>query len=347
MRRLAAACVASVLLYATLFGCVLDRRLDEGFLRSLIEAKLARGAAAGTPKLVILAGSNALYSHRCATIEPILHLPCVNAGVAVGIGLDYLFARWREVLRPGDVLYLPMEIAQYTRGRLATATGPDAAIMFRHDRATLAGLGPARMVAALFAFDMRAAVVSVAEAALSAAGMSDPRGATGIEVNAWGDRTGHSVALAAATRGFILHLPPSGTTATAITAGYGTSLIAAFVRDETARGVRVIGGLPTGFADDAPGPDVVAAIRRIYVGNGGAFLTLPNASRYPRTDFFDTADHLTEPCQIHHSIMLAGALATLLQRRAAAYPDDPPCADTAGTDMALNAPPVRVPVRAR
>lgn len=341
MRRLAAACLASVLLYATLFGCVLDRRLDQGFLRALIEAKLARGAAVGTPKLVILAGSNALYSHRCETIEPILRLPCVNAGVAVGIGLDYLFARWREVLRRGDVLYLPMEVAQYTRGRLATATGPDAAIMFRHERATLAGLGPSRMLAALFAFDLRAAVVSVAEAVLSAAGMSDPHGAAAIEVNAWGDRTGHSLALAAATRGFILHLPPSGTTGAAITAGYGASLIGAFVREETARGVLVIGGLPTGFADDAPGPDVLAAIRRIYVGNGGLFLALPNDSRYPRADFFDTADHLSEPCQIHHSIMLAGALATLLHRRAEVHADDPPCADTAGTDMALNAPPAR------
>jgi hypothetical protein len=141
MRRLAAACAASLLLYAGLFALVLDRRLDDGYLRALIEAKLARGRSIAAPKLVILAGSNALFSHRCETIEPIPALPCVNAGVAVGIGLDYLFARWDPLLRPGDVVYLPMEASQYARSRAATESGPDAAIMFRHDRATLLALG--------------------------------------------------------------------------------------------------------------------------------------------------------------------------------------------------------------
>ena len=95
-----------------------------GFLRPEIDAKLARGAAVGSPKLVILAGSNGPYSHRCETIEPMLGLPCVNGGVAVGIGLDYLFTRWERRLHPGDVVYLPMEEAQYSRSRAATDARP-------------------------------------------------------------------------------------------------------------------------------------------------------------------------------------------------------------------------------
>ena len=73
---------------------------------------------------MILAGSNGPYSHRCEIIEPILRMPCVNGGVAVGIGLDYLFARWQKALHSGDILYLPMEEAQYVRAPAATEVGP-------------------------------------------------------------------------------------------------------------------------------------------------------------------------------------------------------------------------------
>lgn len=93
---------------------------------------------------MILAGSNAPNSHRCEVIEPILGIACVNGGVAVGIGLDYLFARWRPLLHPGDIAYLPMAEEQYVRSRAASDLGPDAAIMFRHDWRTLPLLPPAR-----------------------------------------------------------------------------------------------------------------------------------------------------------------------------------------------------------
>ena len=102
------------------------------------------------PKLVILAGSNGPYSHRCATIGPLLRMPCVNGGVAVGIGLDYLFARWQPLLHPGDIVYLPMEEVAVRPHRAATALGPDAAIMLRHDPPTLAALPPQRWLGALF-----------------------------------------------------------------------------------------------------------------------------------------------------------------------------------------------------
>src|SRR5580658_6779530 len=108
-RRLVCAALASLLLYGVLFGAVLDRPLELGFLARGIDAKLARAATIHGPKLVIVAGSNGPFSHRCEVIEPMLELPCVNGGVAVGIGLDYLFMRWRNELHPGDIVYLPME----------------------------------------------------------------------------------------------------------------------------------------------------------------------------------------------------------------------------------------------
>ena len=49
----------------------------------------------------------------------------------------------------------------------------------------------------------------------------------------------------------------------------------------------------------------------VYLSNGGDFLELPNFSRYPRTAFFDTGEHLNETWQIEHSKLLAQELRLL------------------------------------
>ena len=316
MRSLAGACLASLVLYGALFGAVLDRPLALGFLAQQIEARLARAGAVESPKLVILAGSNGAYSHRCETIEPIVGRPCVNGGIAVGIGLDYLFARWQAVLRPGDAVYLPMEEAQYVRSRSATETGPDAAIMLRHDRATLASL-PDRWAGAFFAFDLRALLMSLIERALVTGGFHDPRAAVTGTSNAWGDHVGHTPTLGAASQPVLATMTPQHPSAAQVRDGYGTALIARFLRWARAHGVVAIGGWPTGFADAPLPEDEVAAIRAVYAATGAGFLELPNRSRYPRAAFFDTADHLSEPWQIAHSVALAAALELALARSTA------------------------------
>jgi hypothetical protein len=311
-RRILIACAASLLLYIATFAGVLDRPLSFGFLRHEIDARLARGAAIAGPKLVILAGSNGPYSHRCATIGPLLHLPCINGGVAVGIGLDYLFARWRPLLHPGDIVYLPMEEAQYTRDRAAAALGPDAAIMLRHDRATLAQLPPQRWLGALFDYDLRGALMALIETGLVAGGFHDPRAEATGESNQWGDHVGHTAALAVASASVLAAIEPYHPAAAQIRTGYGSLLIGDFAEWASAHGVRLIGGLPTGFAD-APIPDAtLAAIRAIYAAHGALFLELPNRSLYPRAAFFDTAEHLNETWQATHSVAVARGLAGVM-----------------------------------
>jgi len=140
MQRILLACLVSLLLYGVAFAFVLDRPLTLGSLQARVEANIALGHTIHQPKLVILAGSNGPYSHRCQTIGPMIGRPCINAGVAVGVGLDYLFTRWKPLLHPGDIVYLPLEEAQYIRTHATSDLGPDAAIMLRHDRTTLLAL---------------------------------------------------------------------------------------------------------------------------------------------------------------------------------------------------------------
>jgi hypothetical protein len=92
-------------------------------------------------------------------------------------------------------------------------------------------------------------------------------------------------------------------------------LIATFLRQAIAHGVDVIGGLPAEFAD-APMPETTQdAIRTLYLSNGADFLELPNQSRYPRTAFFDTGEHLNETWQIENSKLLAQELLLYFRRR--------------------------------
>lgn len=92
-----------------------------------------------------------------------LALPCVNGGVAVGLGLDYQWALWTPLLHPGDTVYMPLELRQYEATKPEARLGPDAAIMLRHDRGLLLSLGPARAISALFSGTVEDAIASLVE----------------------------------------------------------------------------------------------------------------------------------------------------------------------------------------
>ncbi len=72
--------------------------------------------------------------------------------------------------------------------------------MLRHDRATLRTLPLRRQIAALFAGDLRAAIMSLIETALADDDFDDPRAAVIGGYNEWGDHVGHTAALAAPNR---------------------------------------------------------------------------------------------------------------------------------------------------
>lgn len=320
MRRVLLSCVASLVLYGLAFGCLLDRPLTLGRLRAQIDANLARGAATAGPKLIILAGSNGPYSHRCEIIGPLIGRPCINAGIAVGVGLDYLFTRWKPLLHAGDLVYLPLEEAQYARQHAATDLGPDAAIMLRHDRATLWAMPPRRQLAALFSSDLRAGIMSLLETALVRSDFSDPRAAAAGSTNASGDHVGHTAELGAPNRSALLAEHPFHPTSEDIGRGYGRKLVRDFLLWARDHRVQAIGGLPTGFADSPIAADSLDAIEAVYLDAGAAFLELANHSRYPRAAFFDTPDHLNEPAQIRHSLAIGQALSAMVGTMAPVLP---------------------------
>lgn len=334
MRRLLLTCLASLVLYGAVFAGVADRPLSLGVLRLELLEKSAALAAMPSPKLVILAGSNGPYSHSCAVLGAMLAMPCENAGIAVGIGLDDVFARYAPLLRPGDVVYLPMELQQYTASAAQYRAAVDGAFLLRHDRDVLRQLSPARVLGALFCCQLADLLEAAAEMPLAQLRALDARALLAREYNPQGDRIDNDLArrngalLAAAPR----PLPQAGDVA----AGYGRGLIAAFVAAQTRRGVVVIGGLPVEERAQALPASLRAALQAVYADHGGAFLALANESHYPPADFFNSADHLAKPCQYAHSIALAALLGAALRRPL--YPPPATAAALASTCPSTSGP---------
>jgi hypothetical protein len=241
-----------------------------------------------------------------------LNLPCENAGIAVGIGLDDLFAQYEPSLHQGDIVYMPMETAQYIVNRAQNDTSADGAILLRHNRKTLGKLGAERILGAIFSTSFADFLDSLAEMSAVHFHLLSASALIAAEYNNEGDRIGTS--LASADPNLLPSSPRIEPSADVIDHGYGSDEIRNFVASETRNGVKVIGGLPTELQTVQLPQTTIEAIRSIYLLNGGNFIVLNDLSRYPRADFYDSEDHLAQPCQYKHSIEVAQAIARSLRR---------------------------------
>ena len=311
---LLAAATISLVAYFMLFGFVLSRPLVVDQIGAFMDKKLAYAAATPHPKLFIVAGSNARFSHSCAVLEATLHRPCVNMGIAADMALDWTLDKTRAKLAPGDLVYLPIEYVLYSRSRSQIETGMDAPYRFRHDKASLVTRGPEGIARAAFMFSLPTLVHSIGEMGLKALGV-ERRFNVGT-LDRQGDEIGHDDAKAIAYVGFVRWLPlemPDARTVLDNPDG-GQVAIAAFLDWCHAHHVVAVGGLPTVFDDHQIPDTVISTLRNFYAQHSARFIVLPNRSQYPRVDFFDSASHLRQPWQAHHSALLAQGLRPFLPR---------------------------------
>lgn len=101
------ACCVSVAAYLVLFGFLVSRPLVTDAIGDMLNAKMAYAREARGPKIFIVGGSNVRFSHRCAVLEARLNRPCINGGMAFGIGMDWMLDSFRPMMKPGDIVYLP------------------------------------------------------------------------------------------------------------------------------------------------------------------------------------------------------------------------------------------------
>ncbi len=302
------ACLVSLVAYVFVFGFVVERPLVIDVAADVFNRKLAYAARAPSPKMFILAGSNARFSHSCAVLEEGLGTPCVNLGVSAGIGIDWEIDKARPYMRPGDLVYIPLEYDLYTKSRSELFSGADAAYRFRHDKRSLLSRGPEGLVRAAFLFDLGSLIQSVGEMALSAAGVTRRFGAATMDVQ--GDEIDHGDLKAKPYEYFLRMQPTPLLHAELWNMGKDGSQVAigAFLDWCRANGIVAVGGLPTTFDDLQLPPAFLAQLEDFYRAHGATFIILPNRSQYPRRAFFDTPYHLRDRFQEQHSRLLVSAL---------------------------------------
>jgi len=312
---LLAACIGSLAAYFLLFGFLVSRPLVVDQINQFMESKLAYADAAGHPKIFLVAGSNARFSHSCAVLEAHLQRPCVNMGINADTSLDWTLDMVRPRLAPGDLVYLPLEYDVYSRSRARLMTGMDAAYRFRHDKASLMERGAEGAMRAAFMFSLPTLVQSVGEMGLKAAGVR--RRFNLDTLDRQGDETGHDGKSAIPYKHVIESAPQELPDPVHLldNPGGAQAVLARFLDWCRAHQVVAVGGLPTVF-NDRPVPDAaILELQTLYSDYGGRFIVLPNRSQYPRSAFYDTGYHLRESFQHRHSEALASALEPLLPKR--------------------------------
>lgn len=300
----------SIALFVAVFS-VVHRPLVVGEIQKQLDYKQAYALTLTSPKIVIFAGSNGRYSHRCEVLTQALDMPCVNASIGVGIGLDFLLAQWRPLLHAGDLVYLPLEYSQYRFSNAEMHGGLQNALLVHSQRDHLWSLDAQRIAAAYGSFDLPFLVQGVVEMALDRHGFK--RRSSTDSLTPQGDERGHTAEAAATYTAF---LRDSRADSTALPERSGAiDVLNTFLRQMHDAGVTVVGGLPT--VPDSVDVDAsdIARLRRLYEGAGQHLIVLPNRSRYPLGCFFDTLYHLNEGCQKAHSALVASALSGYLRAK--------------------------------
>lgn len=88
--------------------------LTSQWIADAYEIKTAAAEKIAGNKIVIVAGSNALFGIDSKAIEKAYGLPVVNFGVNAGPLLPYILLKSKTVLKRGDIVIMPLEYHCYT-----------------------------------------------------------------------------------------------------------------------------------------------------------------------------------------------------------------------------------------
>lgn len=311
--KLSAAFLIGIILYVACFTFFVHKPMTVGITFDYFQAKRAYlKKIQYKKKILILAGSNGRFSHRCETIENSIGIPCANLSIAAGMDLFYQLGQYREFLLPGDLLYMPLE---YRANGLASGwtVGLEGPMVARYDHKFLRELGLRKVLSSLFYFDVHFLLSGVGEMVLNGAGKKRRFGT--YTLTEQGDESGHDRRRSEPYRDYIRSLPTPVIEPEAFGNEQNWGDLLKILTWASDRGVVVVGGLPTTFDEVAIPDQALEAYRQIFISRGHRFLMLENKSQYPRDLFYDTPYHLREEGQIQHSIEVAKGLQKLFTNR--------------------------------
>lgn len=311
LRNIILACISSILIYLLVFAFLVKKPLTMGFIHDAQQVRAAYWRANPGPKLVIIAASNGLFSHRAEVMERVLGIPCLNGSTIGQFGLDVQIALAKRWLAPGDIVFMPLEYSSYALTREEIDKGDANSYIIAYAPGLLHDFGWHRRLCILFHFDLKYLISAAVEMSMAEVGIS--RRFNKGSLTPQGDMRGHTESQGQEYREFVKSLPQASPSDELLYKKFqGEIVLEQFLRWAKEHHIRVIGALPTVFNDRPISDKVIAKIASIYRSQGQEFLLLPNHSQYDRRCFYDTKYHLNEENQIAHSELVAKYLQQML-----------------------------------
>ena len=291
--------IFSIAVYSALSFWILKKPLTIGYMADAYSTKESYAKTIQQPKIVIVAGSNGLYSYNCAVFEEVLHKSCVNFAVSAGLGADIIFKKSLPVIKKGDIVLMPLEYDFYSKAHSMEGNLIANRYLANYDRDLLKEFPLSRQIAVLFSLSLKEVYDSMVEMGLTQRGFQ--RRFTLSLLDKQGDMTGHTAEKALIYQPYISslkggnlnHVNPKAQT-----------FIKDFISHAEQQGATVVGTLPTTLNNALTSEDNLQRIKGIYP----YFVTLDNQNRYPASDFYDTFYHLNESRAQRHSHAIAQLL---------------------------------------
>ncbi len=110
--------VGSILLSSVLWCILAYAQLgapteSSRWIHESIIQKTTNASKITEPKILIVAGSSALFGVNAKTIENELQIPTINMAVSAGLQLNYILEQTKSVAHPRDIIILPLEYSLY------------------------------------------------------------------------------------------------------------------------------------------------------------------------------------------------------------------------------------------
>ncbi len=292
-------------LWAAAVAALVDETTILVYVRDMLAWKLARLEAPGRPpQLIVVSGSNALFSVDSPTLARIVGRPVTNVAAHWGIAY-YAAERVAERLVPGDAVLAPLEYEYYSLGETLSST--EACYLIAHDRGRIRGLAGWRQVLTRCSPTLLAGGVAIKLMGL--VGLAYPRADMREILTEEGDRRGNERARAR-WRGRLDSPKIADTGAAPLRYPRLERIVAAW----RAKGALVLLSFPVLPEGAAPVSAAWLAKFRAWAARHGArVVSRPEAHQFPPDCFFDSSYHLHDGCTAENSRRYARAVAPHLK----------------------------------
>jgi hypothetical protein len=293
--------IAWAVLYASSFG--FRGTPHAHWIANWFEQKANIAARTASPRIVIAGGSNAFYGLSAKRISETFGVRAVNYATYGGLLLDYHLYKLRQILRPGDLLILPLEFEFYDADErpqdvcIEYVLGADPTYLrtLRFDRAVYWFLAPPSGLLAKRLFTSRATYQETLQ-----------RVGNRLKdfMNAFGDRAGHSSAsMTELDKEFIRTFPAHDFPKRndCLRTEHPWRHLRDFSAWCKAHQITLLATYPNTIDDPSFHTDLgrsnLARIRKRFASIGVPMVGKGPEALRPREDFYDSDYHLTEEGQ--------------------------------------------------